>query len=614
MQTLRMYFKEDQLVTAPTRAPKPLSKVAENISIVTAAEIESMNAHTVLEVLERVTGVFVNFGLGGHDFGGGGFIYIQGSEHRHILVLLDGMPWNALAGGIVTQPIPVKIIKRMEIIKGPASSAWGSSLGGVINIVTKDAGDSVVPSGSVSGSIGERDTHDYSAEAAGKAGIAGYYIYAGRQDSDGLRDNRSFENDNIYGKLDIPFSSDIKLLLTAGYGDPHADTGDLPSSDLATGTIERAFFTTATLSAGITDNLSFEASYYTFKQKGISNSDILSTGEMFVHEIYDEESAGGSAKLIYRNEAHTAVAGYDVSHGKLDHTIDSGDLVQSFGAPAHSVTHPGMSKWAVFFNDTISIGNFSITPGIRYDKNNVSGDFTSPSIGATYKIGSHTIIRASVAKGFSTPLLASMSGGGLFLDPNPDLKPEKIWSYQAGVETRAMDVLTSRLTYFHHEMKEAIDFIPFAGGPPAFNDKFFNLGEIKRDGVELDMETVSFYNITVKAGVGYVHKTLDFETDTTGDDSIYNYAYNLALLYDDRKSFSARLDGHYIWWDTESSSMARYDDFIWDLNLRKGIYSKEKINADVFLTAHNLFNGSQYDFGDRKNPRRWTEAGVRIKF
>ena len=121
MQILRLFYNEKDLVVSPTRYPKPISQVAENITVITAKNIEDMNAHTVAEVLNRVPGIFVNFN---QDFGATSLFHIQGSWPRHVLVLLDGIPWNYLnSGSVETNSIPTGIIERIEIIKGPASSA-----------------------------------------------------------------------------------------------------------------------------------------------------------------------------------------------------------------------------------------------------------------------------------------------------------------------------------------------------------------------------------------------------------------------------------------------------------------------------------------------------------
>ncbi|NOZ68934.1 MAG: TonB-dependent receptor [Deferribacteres bacterium] len=604
MRILRMFYKEDELVVTPTRTPKPVSQVAENITVITAKEIEEMNAHTLAEVLERATGLFVEFF--GHDFGSDANIYIQGSDENHVLLLIDGMPWNLMNNGKpLVNSIPVKIIRHIEIIKGPASSSWGSSLGGVINVVTKDAGNRTRPGGMVSASYGERDTQDYSIEVSGKAGNVGYYLHAGRQYSRGLRDERYFKSNSFYSKINIPVSQGTHFMLTAGYTEPRINYGDLPALDLTSTALSRAFFATASLSADITEFLSFEASVYTLKQKFVQNNNELSTGDLYMDAVYDEDTTGGSGKFIWRDKMHTAVVGADISDGHLDQTITAGRFLQSFGAPGTSGTTPGIEKWAVFANDTITVGRFSITPGIRLDHNNVSGDFMSPSLGATYKLGRQTILRASVARGFTIPLLIYTSGA-LYIDPNPDLKPEKVWSYQAGVESWVSDYFHVKAAVFHHNMKDAL----VDAAPPTENALYVNEGNIKRDGMELDIKTVPFNNISLKTGFAYVHKRLYLE-ETTSED---NYACNLAVRYDDNSSLSAQLAGNYIWWDRPSEDKAKYNTFIWELNLNKTIYSTDAMNSKFFLTVHNIFNGSHYTLDQRKNPRRWVEAGVRLSF
>ena len=133
-----------------------------------------------------------------------------------------------------------------------------------------------------------------------------------------------------------------------------------------------------------------------------------------------------------------------------------------------------MEHWAIFFNDTITIGHWSITPGIRYDHNSISDDFISPSIGVTYGWSEKTLIRMTCARGFNTPTLSILSGGGLFLDPNPDLDPEEVWSYQAGVETAAIPYCWLRVNLFYHDQDKALERQQGAGGPPSYNDLIVN--------------------------------------------------------------------------------------------------------------------------------------------
>ncbi|MDA8239980.1 MAG: TonB-dependent receptor [Nitrospiraceae bacterium] len=594
-ELLLFWDEKDLYVQSATRHEKPISQVAENMTVVTAKEIEDMNAHTVAEVLNRVTGIFVDFGT--QDFGSPSVLHIQGSENRHVLVLLDGVTWNFLSeGGAETNSIPVRIINRIEIIKGPASSAWGSSLGGVINIITKNTGDTAVPSGTLSGSYGERNTQDYNGEVFGKAGPVGYYVFGGKQRSDGLRENRWFDNYSLYLKFRGDISKDVNIGFTAGYNEPHQKFLDSPANDFTSRGITRTFFVTGSLDAAITSELSFQASFYTFKQKLAQLNDFLSTGEPFLHITYDEKTTAGSGKLVWTHGIHTGVAGAEFSRGTLD---------QTFGGMFSLTTNPSIDKWAVYANDTVSLGKFTVTPGIRLDHNNVTGSFTSPSIGVTYKLLDKTILRASVARGFTIPPLSFTSGGGVFLDPNPDLKSESVWSYQVGAESNITDFLWVKATLFRYDLKDALTPVLAASG----NLIEINSGDERRQGLELEAETVPFYNVSLKAGFAYVDKKPSEELEST-----VNYSYNIGIKYDDRKTFMAQLFGHYVWWDLTEGDAAKYDTFIWDLNMRKGVYSTGKINAEVFATAHNIFNGSYYTFGDRMNPRRWVEAGLRVKF
>lgn len=616
-ELLLFWEEKDLYVQSPTRNSKPISQVAENITVVTAKEIEDMNAHTVSEVLNRVSGVFVDFlGL---DFGSAAIPYIQGSADRHVLVLLDGVTWNFLSDGHAeTITIPVKIIERIEIIKGPASSAWGSSLGGVINIITKNAGKSPQPSGSLSASSGRSNSQDDNGEIFGKAGPVGYYLFAGHQRSDGLRETRSFNNNSVYSKFNVPASKDVNLGMTLGYSEPHVNAGELLTSDLLSSAFFiRTFVATASIDAALSRELSLNASFHSLSRQFERTDTVLGVGlygpagDLFYNPHEENKSREGSAKLTWTHGMHTAVLGADTGHSSYIAIDNAGPFIQSAGVPAIATVNADIDKWALFVNDTITNDKFSVTPGIRYDHNTITGPFTSPSLGTTYKIAERTIIRASAARGFTIPPLAFTSTGGLFFDPNPSLKPEKVWSYQAGVESNVTDYVWARLTLFQHDTKDGIVKELHAAGPPSNNDLYLNKDSIRRRGYELELETAPISSISLKTGFAYVR------IKPSAAEAITQYMNNVVLKYDDKQSFMAELFGHYIWWgghDYATAATGKYNTYLWDLNLRKTIYSTQKTNADVFFTAHNIFNADQYTFIDTKNPGRWAEAGVRLKF
>ena len=613
MQTLRLFYKEKDLVTSATRYPKPVSQAAENITVITAKEIEAMNAHTVAEALNRTPGLFVSFN---QDFGAASLISVQGSEPRHVLVLVDGIPWNFMSeGSAETRSIPTGIIERIEIIKGPASSAWGSSLGGVINILTKSAGKTERPAGTVKVSYGEGRTWDASAQVSGLAGPVGYYLYAGRRESDGLRSSREFVSSSLFSKFSVPVAEDVDLGLTIGVSNPKNKLGDFPSGDATVSSDDRSFFMAASLNVSLSPDLDMNLSVHRVEQNFTLKTDTLGLGilppaqEFFLENTGDERTTGARGKLVWTRGIHTAVLGIDADQGTLDQTLQAGPFLQMIGVPPTSAGRPAITKWAVYANDTIVIDRWSVTPGIRYDYNSIIGSFVSPSLGVTCRLGENSLVRASVARGFTLPPLSWTSAGGLFLEPNPALKQESIWSYQAGLESAAVPYLWVKGTVFYHDLDNEIMEEPGGAGPPTNNDLFVNKGTIRRKGLELEAETLPFHNLSAAAGFAYVRIKSSNEMESRD-----RYAYNVKVKYDDRKSFQAHLFGHYIWWDLDAGYQAEYGDWIWDLNLAWKIVAAKQYDAGLFLTAHNLLNGNQYTFVDDKNPERWIEAGIKITF
>ena len=613
LQILEMFYEKKDLVVTATRCPKPISQVSENVTIITDREIEAMNAHTVAEVLNRVPGVFVNFT---QEFGAVSNVSIQGSEDRHVLVLLDGIRWNFLnSGSAETNTIPVGIIERIEIIKGPASSAWGSSLGGVINIITKDVGVTQRPGGTVRVSVGEAASLDYSAQLSGKASNLGYYLYAGRQESDGLRGNRDYDNTRFFSKFELPLAGNTKMGVSLGYSEPDTNLGDFPSGDIRTQSNLETFYVNAFLRTRLSNKIELQLNGYYISQDVALENNLLGltplgqSGDLYLSNLYDEETCGGSGKLIMQANNHTLVAGVELDHGELDQTILAGNFLQFFGAPAKTKTTPDIEKWALYVNDTFLIGRWAITPGIRFDDNNVSGSFLSPSLGATYQLQKNTVLRATVSRGFHYPPLSFSQGGGLFLDPNPSLDAEEVWSYQAGFETILGETLWLKTNLFFHDQDKAIKGVAGGGGPPNYNDLLVNGGELDRKGLEIELKTKPIINFTLGASGSYSH--IDPANDNGSSE---RWAGGLLLEYDDHQSIQAQLHGKYTDWDLHPAFQSNNDDVIWDFNFVKKFHYSHPLKTAFFLTAHNLLNGSQYTNGDSKNPKRWVEMGLQFTF
>lgn len=611
---LLMFWEEKELyVQTATRSEKPINQVAENMTVITAKEIEVMNANSVAEVLARVPGLFVDFTT--NDYASPAQQYIQGSEARHVKVLLDGMPVNFLGEGKAeTSFIPIRIVERIEIIKGAASSAWGSALGGVINIITRNTGDNPTPNGMLSGSWGEANSRDLGADLRGKNGPLGYYLHAGQQASDGLRNDRKFSRNSVFGKLLLTPSRDLDITLTGGFSNPEQNSGNLVSG---LGGVQgqsrlRSQFLNGSIEYRATPELTLHGGLYLYKSRLDLPVHFVADGTLFMQNIYDEQSIGGNLRAIWSSGIQTLTVGVEASHGAMDQTTNDGPMLQGFGYPATISASPSVDQWGIFANDTVIFGPLAVTPGLRFDHDSISGDFVSPSLGASWELGEHTVARASAARGFTSPPLAFTKGQGLSSLPNPALKAEYGWSYQVGLETGLADLVNLKGTLFRHETRSSLSIEPVSGNPGY--SSAYNRGDVTRQGYELEAETVPFHYLSLKLGHAYAHTKGETVQSGYAESSFDTYSWLIGAKYDDRRSFSALLSGSYIWWDFVGDPPPKYDTFIWDLTATKKFQIGEKTSLDAFLTVHNIFSGSYYTQAIYPNPGRWVEGGLRFKF
>jgi vitamin B12 transporter len=584
---LSMYFTDQELqVISATRSLQSINRVAENIEVVTARDIELMNAHTLADVLNTVNGVEVSFG--GASPGSKTLVQIQGSDPRHVAVFLDGIPLNDLGGSVAhAEIIPVQNIERIEIIKGPGSSAWGSSLGGVVNIITKSPGTGNV-NGTLSTSYGERETGDFRAEAYGKVKNFGYYLDAGRLRTDGLRSLQAFSEDNLYAKLTYDFSKGTQLLFASAYMKGRGEEDDWGDGVTYSNRFEN-LLSSLSLHSSLGSDVALDVSLWGSKRHMAELADAAE----YQHD--DNNKYGANARITWKYVIHTVVVGTDYQNGTVkDNTFNSAELK--------------LRTTAIFVNDTIAIGKVTVVPGVRYDDTNISSSFFSPSLGATYEIAKETLLRAYVARGFNIPPLEDTDSDSSYFRHNPDLKVERVWSYQVGAETGILKYLWLKVDGFRHDVKDAIEQVYLS--PSVWT--YENLQKVRRQGVDAEIKTVPFYNFVLSVGATFIH-TEDRDTGRAIK-GVPTYTYDLGLRYDDKKSFRALLKGHYIWWNQDSSMGAKYSSMIFDINMIKDLYRHRDSVIEAFAAGHNIFNGKQDWYSVYVNADRWFEAGVRYKF
>ncbi len=171
------------IVVTPTRTARTADESLTPVTVITRADIEHKQAQSTPEILRGIPGLTLA------NNGGPGKIssvFLRGTNSDHVLVLVDGIKLgSATAGTTAFEHIPVEQIERIEVVRGPRSSLYGSeAIGGVIQIFTRKGGGKFTPSFSVTG--GSYETGQATAGVSGGGDHAWYNFNASGSDTQGF--------------------------------------------------------------------------------------------------------------------------------------------------------------------------------------------------------------------------------------------------------------------------------------------------------------------------------------------------------------------------------------------------------------------------------------------
>jgi vitamin B12 transporter len=195
-----------EMVVTATRVATRADELVSDTVVIERAQIEQQASRTLPEILARMANVQISANGGP---GKGSSVYIRGAEARHTIFLIDGVRYSsATLGTPAWENIPVELIDRIEVVKGPASAIYGSDgVGGVVQIFTRRAapGETVF-NPRASTTIGSDQYKQITGGFSGAAGAASYSLDVTRT----LVDSFSATNRNVqFGSFNAdrdPFS------------------------------------------------------------------------------------------------------------------------------------------------------------------------------------------------------------------------------------------------------------------------------------------------------------------------------------------------------------------------------------------------------------------------
>jgi vitamin B12 transporter len=574
-------------------SPRPISKIAENVTVITSEQIKLLNAHSLADILRTVPGIDIQTNRTPGSFT---FFSIQGEEDGNstILLFMDGINQGALLQGF-NDPglIPVQNIDRVEIIKGAASTTWGAALGGVVNVVTKNPEESRPYSGTASLSSGEKKTGELSAELTGTRSGFGYYLSGGSLHSDGLLPNNGTTRNNLYAKLtyDLPAKGDLTFGIAyseakRGLLEVYAFDFDPPFTE-HDNAVSRRYHSFLTLTYPLLPDLSLELTGHdsTFHDQALYGQ-LDEIGQVVPSNKWtlDERNSGGKLRLVWGDSLRNLVSGVEYLHSSI---TNQDRLHPEWGF----FPNRRRDSLALYTNATYTLGQLTLLPGFRYDKTGLDENTTNVALGATYQVGAKTLLRSYWATGHAMPIAILKS------------VPARVRTFQAGIESEAIPYLWLKGTYFHNHIWHIQDYRDA--------EVFSHTRTLQ--GFELEARTAPFAGFSFRGGYTFIDAR-----DETVDEHIKGLPVHLAKLIFSYANASRGTDlllfGNYTWLNMEGWRRAHYSPIIWNLHLNQKLFPGNERSPELFFSINNVFNGAQYGDYFYKNTRRWIEGGMRFSF
>lgn len=436
----------DAVVVTASRRLQRLADAPVATELITRREIEMTGTSDLSQVLVERLGVQLEGGVAS-----GEGLMIQGMGSQRVLVLVDGQPLVGRVSGMLdVSRIPSSAVERIEVVKGPQSSLYGSdAIGGVVNIVTRGT-EGPRWRGGAGLTAGTQGRTDGTLSIGGSAGNFGYLADLGRRETN-LTPGRSAttgalaERWDALLKFDWQAAESVRLQASGMMVDDFqrwrmGDLFNFAEGRQWVGRVSGAIDFGGGLLSPTIHFSEFDRvySYALGPEPGDS-------GE-------DEQQRLIEAELVYNGE----VAGYAIDGGiEAKREQIRSDRIEG-GRRATNTIEP-------FAQATFEIGGLQLVPGARLSLSNQWGTHLTPRLAAMYRPRPDLALRAGVGLGFRAPDAKELgmefmnlgAGSGYVIRGNPDLKPERSTNLTLGLEwTRPTAYL--RAQGFHNRFSDFI--------------------------------------------------------------------------------------------------------------------------------------------------------------
>jgi vitamin B12 transporter len=471
------YAHADDVELQPTvqvtasRVAETVDQTLADVSVITRDDIDVSVARDVYDLLRFEAGVDL------YRTGGAGqqtSLFLRGTNSNQVLVLIDGVRASAsTTGAFAFEQLPLDAVERIEIVRGPRASYWGSdALGGVIQIFTRK-----LDGPRVALAWGSYDDADGSAGIGHWNGANGYSVQVGARHVGGY----SATNPGICSGPDDPYC------IYNADDDAYRNTNLAARAAYTLGSqvLSAALYRSqgqSQFDQGYTDIIEQTAGVNLEGELGTNWSHRLSVGQ--TREDLDTPAFSTlyltrRTSLLWQNEFRLdenqrLIAGFDYLH-------DKGETRDTFAGTARY--RDSRNDRAVFGGWRANFGAFDSELSARHDDNSAFGGATTGSLALGWRASELLRVYASFGQGFRSPTMNELydPGYGGYYAGNPDLQPERSRSSELGLEFTPGAGQRFKANLYSTRVN---DLISFTG----LQNQAENIAHAKIDGAELSYQ------------------------------------------------------------------------------------------------------------------------------
>lgn len=484
----------DLEVTISTNSRQSVKSAPAVVSVITAEDIRATGATNLVEVLEGVPGIHIR----ASTFANRPLIQFRGANATQTLLMVNGAPMRDLMWGfgIFWKGLPVSIIERVEIIRGPGSALFGADASaGVINVITKTAG--TIEGTEVGVRAGSFNTRDVWAQHGGDWNGYQIGVTADLYTTDG---HAPFIEEDLQTVSDPAVSY---APATAGYGWRGQDLrlsvaranwkllGDYVRHDeLEIGMAGAGVLDPLTRASDSRINLDLGYHNEQFSDNWGLDADLryqhldYTSGDGFQERPpgYDDGVVSYPNGVINRMSSAERRSDLELSglyKGFNNHAIrlGAGISLQDLYRVEQEITDPAAPTQLLDVSDTPAAfapendrtntflylqdvwalsETIELTAGVRYDDFSDFGDTINPRLAMVWQSTPRLTTKLIYGKAFRAPSYRELYAGTSYAQPNPDLKPESSETTELAFSYTASEALQLNLNLYHFTQHDLI--------------------------------------------------------------------------------------------------------------------------------------------------------------